>query len=86
MSRFKDYKGTIMRDEIKKILPHVRPQSRVAFIINTDPSTKEGMHWQAIYIDARDGPESSNSLEFYDSFGRGIAPDILEDCKLVLSV
>lgn len=82
MSRFKDFKGCIMRDEIKKLLPDIEPQSRLAFIINTDPSTKEGKHWNAVYIDARESPESSNSLEWYDSFGRGIPPDILEDCKL----
>ena len=75
-----------MRDEIKKILPQVEPHSRVCFIINTDPHTKEGKHWNAVYIDARDGPESSNSLEWYDSFGRGIPSDILEDCKLILKI
>jgi hypothetical protein len=84
MSTFPDFKGTIMRDEIKKLLPHVKPQSRIAFIINTDPHNKSGQHWQAIYIDARKGPESSNSLEFFDSFGRSIPPDVLEDCKLIL--
>lgn len=84
MSRFHDYKGTIMRDEIKKILPFCKPHSRVAFIINTDRRDQPGEHWAAIYIDARNGPESSNSLEWYDSFGRSIPSDILEDCKLIL--
>ena len=88
MSKFRDYKGTIMRDEIKKILPFVQPQSRLAFIINTDTHDKPGQHWIASYIDARNGPESSNSLEWFDSFGRSIsdlhANDILEDCKLIL--
>ena len=86
MSHFKDYRGSIMRDQIKELLPSIRPQSRVAFIINTDTSDKPGQHWQAIYIDARDGPESSNSLEFYDSFGRSIPPDVLQDCKLILKM
>ena len=84
MSKFHDFKGCIMRDEIKKLLPHIKPQSRLAFIINTDPHNKSGQHWDAIYIDARKGPESSNSLEWFDSFGRSIPPDILEDCKLIL--
>jgi len=86
MSRFKDYKGTIMRDQIKTLLPEIQPQSRVAFIINTDTKDKPGQHWQAVYIDARNGPESSNSLEWYDSFARPIPSDILEDCKLILKM
>ena len=53
MSRFKDFKGCIMHNEIKKLLPDIQPHSRVAFVINTDPSNKEGQHWQAVYIDAR---------------------------------
>ncbi len=86
MSKFQDFKGTIMKDEIKKLLPNIQPQSRLAFIINTDTSDKPGSHWQAIYIDGRSGPESSNSLEFYDSFGRSIPSDVLEDCKLILKI
>ena len=50
MERYKDFKGTIMRNEIKKILPDIQPHSRVCFVINTDPSTKEGKHWVSIYI------------------------------------
>ena len=84
MSKFKDYKGTIMRDQIKKILPYVTPQSRIAFIINTANHHEEGEHWTAVYIDGRNGPESSNSLEWYDSFGRPMPKDILDDCKLIL--
>ncbi len=84
MSSFKDYKGSIMRDEIKELLPDITPQSRLGFIINTDPSDKEGLHWQAVYIDARDGPESSNSIEWYDSFARPMPSDVLHDIKLIL--
>ena len=45
---------------------------------------KPGLHWCAIYVDARNGPESSNSLEYYDSFARPMPADIREDCKLLL--
>src|SRR3954463_8884264 len=86
MSRFKDFKGCIMRDEIKKLMPLVHEKSRIAFIINTDPHTMEGQHWDAVYIDARDGPESSNSIEWFDSFGRPMPQDILNDCKLLLKM
>ena len=85
MDKFKD-KGSIMRDQIKSLLPDIKPQSRVAFIINTDPQDKPGQHWNAIYIDARNGPESSNSLEWYDSFARPMPADIREDCKLILKI
>ena len=61
MDKFKDYRGSIMCDQIKSLLPDIKPQSRVAFIINTDPHDKPGAHWNSIYIDARNGPESSNS-------------------------
>ena len=86
MSRYKNYVGTIMRNEIKTILPLIKPQSRCAFIINTDPSDKPGKHWCAVYIDGRSGPESSNSLEWYDSFATDIPDDILEDCELILKI
>ena len=86
MDRFKDYKGSIMRDQIKSLLPNIKPQSRVAFIINTQDHTKPGQHWQAVYIDGRDGPESSNSIEFFDSFGSPMPPDIREDIKLILKI
>ena len=86
MDKFKDYRGSIMRDQIKTLLPDIKPQSRVAFIINTDPSDKAGRHWCAIYVDARNGQESSNSLEYYDSFARPMPADIREDCKLLLKI
>ncbi len=82
MDKYKDFKGCIMRDEIPKLIPYVKEQSRIGFIINTDKANKPGTHWQAILIDAR--PEGSNSLEFFDSFGRSIPPDVLEDCKGLL--
>ena len=83
MSRFASFLGCIMRDQIKTILPYVIPKSRMSFIINSDTHDKPGKHWQALYIDARDGPESSNSIEWFDSFARPIPADVLEDLKLV---
>ena len=41
MSRFKDWHGCIMRDEIKKLLPNIKPHGRVAFIINTQKINQE---------------------------------------------
>ena len=84
MKHFKDFKGVIMRNEIKKLLPDIEPHSRIAFIINTDPSYKPGKHWCGVYIDARSGPESSNSIEWYDSYASNMPKDILDDCKLII--
>ena len=53
-------------------------------MINTDPSTKEGKHRASIYVDARDGSESSNSIEYFDSFANPMPKDMLEDCKLII--
>ena len=74
-----------MKDQIKTILPDIKTK-RISFIINTQNHNQEGAHWQAVYIDSRDSPESSNSIEFYDSFGRTIDPSVLEDLKLVLKI
>ena len=86
MSHYKEYLGTIMSDQIKNLLPLIKPQSRVCFIINTDPSSKSGTHWCGVFIDARNGPESSNSLEYYDSFARPIPPAMLDDLKLIVKM
>ena len=88
MSRYhnKGYLGSIMRDEIKTLLPKIKPQSRVSFIMNTDKSDKPGKHWVAVYIDGRSGPESSNSIEYYDSFANPIPHDVLADIKLIVQM
>ncbi len=82
MKKEPDYYGSIMRDEIPMLLPYISKRSRVGFIINLDKSTGPGTHWCAIYIDAR--PNGSNSLEYFDSFGRPIPSDILRDTQLIL--
>jgi hypothetical protein len=79
MARYKDYVGTIARDQIKHIASNVKPRSRVAFVMNTDPSTKKGEHWVSIYVDAR--PNGSNSVEYYDSFADPCPPDVLKSLK-----
>ena len=69
MKKYPEYLGTISHDQIHT-LP-IKPLSRGCFIINTDPSTKSGRHWQAVYFDARLGGEKE--IDFYDSYGD--APD-----------
>src|SRR5204863_297600 len=75
-----EFKGTIARDEIKKLLPKVEPGKKVAWIMNLDPAAKKGSHWVAVFID----PTGSKSVEYMDSFGREVPSDILADIKLVV--
>ena len=42
----------------------VSTKAPCAYILNTDPCTEPGTHWVAFYY------PTSNSLEFFDSFGR----------------
>ena len=37
---------------------------KMSFIINTEPDTEPGQHWQAIYIDST----GDQSVDFYDSY------------------
>jgi hypothetical protein len=82
MKNIPEFKGCIMRDEIGQ-LPNIQKHSRIGFIINTDKHSEPGTHWDAILIDAR--PEGSNSIEWFDSFGRNMPDDILRSCKQLVS-
>ena len=39
-------------------------QTNISFIVNTQPSTENGEHWLAIFID-------ETTIHLFDSFGRG---------------
>ena len=67
MGRYPEYLGTIPSDGIPLLLPKVKPNTRVCFIMNSDPSGKPGEHWVAVLIDAR--PGGSRSIEFYNPLG-----------------
>ena len=83
----KEYLGCIGSDQIKSvILPKVKAHSRICWVMNTDPSTKPGQHWIAVFIDGR--PNGSHSVEYYNPLGdRGIekAPKkFVKDIKPVI--
>lgn len=82
MHKYKTYLGTISRDEMHNIFPHVQPQSQGSFIMNLEPHThpNDG-HWVAIYYDAR--PHGSHSIEYYDPLGDRIPPDIQRQMKIL---
>lgn len=81
MSKYPDYLGTVAVDEIKTLLPKIQPQSRIAFIFNTDKASGKGVHWIAVYADAREG--GSNSIEYVDSFASDPSPSVLKDLQLI---
>lgn len=53
--------GVFARDELPDLKKEKRP---FALVLNTDPRSKPGQHWLALY-----GP-SENSIELFDSFGQ----------------
>ena len=53
------YKGAVMSDQIPRL------KNNEMCIINTDPSTKKGMHWIGI-------TKHDNKIYAFDSFGRKI--------------
>ena len=80
MKKYPEYLGCISHNEFKKkILPHVKPQSRGGIVINTDPISKPGSHWQSVFWDAR--PEGSASIEFFDSFADPLDKQLRRDIK-----
>ena len=82
MDRYKPmgYLGVVMCDEIPKLVPRVHPRSRISFVMNTDPASKEGRHWVSVYCDCRDSTPSP-SLEYYNSFGTPPSQTFLRDIK-----
>lgn len=44
--------------------------SAIALIVNTDPSDKPGIHWQAIWIPEASDVKQTRSCFFFDSYGR----------------
>lgn len=82
MSIYPQFKGTIAHDELKnKILPKIKPKSFGGVIINTDPSTKSGKHWEAIAWDAR--PYGKHAIYFFDSYGDEPDATLMADFKLI---
>ena len=74
------YLGTIAHDQIPStIIPKIKPRSNGAFIINTEPSSKGGSHWQAIAFFS--SPNSTEEINFFDSFGDPMDDKLRRDLK-----
>jgi len=75
------YLGTVSRDEFDQVIEKIKPQSRGGFIFNTDPSTKPGQHWRAIFFDGR--PKGESEIDYYDSYGASASKGDLKNIKKI---
>ena len=82
MRGYRDYLGCIGRDQIPTL--RIMPGKRFGFVMNTDPSTKAGIHWVAIYVDNR--PNGSNSFEYYNSLADQPNRYILHSLRQVIAM
>jgi hypothetical protein len=78
------YLGTVPID-FKKIYPEIfnvslkkDSHTKYGMIVNTDPSTKSGKHWIALFID-----ESDNTICFFDSNGSDPPKQVLAFIKKI---
>ena len=80
MDGYPEYMGCIAHNEIKsQILPRVKKGSRGGFVINTEPASKNGQHWQAVYYQCSPYPE----MDWFDSYGDPCGPSLMRDLKLI---
>ncbi|MBC7748402.1 MAG: hypothetical protein H7Z76_07475 [Methylotenera sp.] len=80
MKKYPEYLGCISNDEIpSRIIPQIKPKSVGCFVINTDPASKLGQHWQAVYFDGKKDME----IDFYDSFADSADKNIMKGVKLI---
>ena len=83
MKKYPQFAGVIARDQIDMIKPYLKKNKYVGFIINLDKSNQDGSHWNSILIDYR--PDiGSQSIEYYDSFGRKMPLDIEHNLKQII--
>jgi hypothetical protein len=81
MSIYPEFLGTVARDQIKDIIPKIKPHTRGGFVMNTDPSSKGGQHWVAVFFDGR--PNGSHSIEYFDSYGEEPPLEILAELEKI---
>ena len=81
MKGYPEFLGTIPSDGIDSLIPLLKPNTRICFIMNSDPHNESGSHWVAVLIDAR--KDGSHSIEFYNSLGiydrRRLTSEFLRD-------
>ena len=77
MSKYKKYLGCFPLD-FCKFLPKTIPNT-FGMIINTDPSSKDGKHWVALY-------KSNDAIEYYDSFGKEPSKEFLKELNNLIKI
>jgi hypothetical protein len=80
MKGYPEYLGCIARNEVNTL--DIKPESRFGFVMNTDPNTKSGSHWVAIYVDATTNGE--HSLEYYNSLADQPTASIIKSIHQVV--
>ena len=83
MSKVKPFIGCIASDQFDTLLPRIKPNTKLGFISNLSPSTSGGSHWVAIAINATNNKPDSNSIMYYDPFGKDVPYEMLQGLKLV---
>lgn len=82
------YMGAIGADEVADLAKRVNElaEPRMSFILNTDPASKPGKHWTAVYIDARNKSEDkgAQAVEYYDSYGEEPSAGFMRQIKKVI--
>ena len=64
MRSFSQFRGVFARNEFREALHKCREHDEEGgFIVNTDPDTKPGEHWLAVYY------TKYNQFNFFDSYG-----------------
>jgi hypothetical protein len=84
MKKYPQFAGVIARDQIDLIKPYLKKNKYVGFVINLDKSDQKGSHWNSILIDYRPSI-GSQSVEYYDSFGRKMPKDIEDNLKKIIN-
>ena len=75
----KMYLGTLPSD-FNRFLPEKLNRNKFGFVMNTDPSNKEGKHWIAVLIDL----DNDLSVEYFDSFGREPPKKFMKEIKKLI--
>lgn len=79
MCKYTHFAGTIMRDELKKVLQRALDEQwdKFALVINTKTSRQEGEHWTALFVDTL----FTKQICFFDPFGEEPHESIQQDLK-----
>jgi hypothetical protein len=80
MVQYPEYLGCIAHNEIpSQILPQIKPGMKGGFVINTDPMSRAGQHWQAVYFQCSPQPE----MDWFDSYADPCSAYLSRDLKKI---